>query len=179
MKTADFQVDVSPKDALRFAELSGDWNPLHTDPEHAGRTAYKKPLLHGAYSAGLISRMAGMYIPGTDCLLHNMRLRFIAPIIPPTTLTVSAKLVSETGGVGRVEASVSDKNSGVRYVEAVYDFGHHQVGAGESGTKVDAQNDTSEAVILVTGASGGVGSALLRQLGGIDLARIIHAWRPI
>ena len=174
MKNADFQVDVTFEDALCFADQSGDWNPLHTDLEHAANTTYKKPILHGAYSAGLISRMAGMYIPGRDCLLHNMRLRFIAPIIPPATLTVSGKLVSESWDVGKAEVSVSDKNSGVRYVEASYDFGRHdvQIATGEAENKT-IRKDHAGAVTLVTGASGGVGSALLRQLGseGLGVSR--------
>src|SRR5215211_86917 len=45
-----------------FANVSGDWNPLHTDPGHAARTAYRRPVLHGAFSAGLLSRLAGMYL---------------------------------------------------------------------------------------------------------------------
>ncbi len=172
MTQAEFQLEVSPEDALRFAELSGDWNPLHTDPEHAAKTAYKKTVLHGAFSAGLISRMAGMHIPGEDCLLHNMRLRFVAPIIPPAVLIVSGRQVSHSGGVGRVEASVSDATSGVRYVEATYDFGHHQIDDSQTTAPVKTQSD-SEAVVLVTGASGGLGSALLRQLGseGLGVSR--------
>ncbi|MBL4615249.1 MAG: SDR family oxidoreductase [Magnetovibrio sp.] len=172
MKTASFQIDVSPKDALRFAELSGDWNPLHTDPGHASKTEYKNMVLHGAFSAGLISRIAGMHIPGADCLLHNMKLRFIAPIIPPASLTVSARLVSETGGVGRVEANVSDRDSGVRYVQATYEFGHHKIGVSKESAKLSIPSN-DEAPILVIGASGGVGSALLKILGnkGLGISR--------
>ena len=35
MISASFQVEVTYEDAIAFAKLSGDWNPLHTDPEHA------------------------------------------------------------------------------------------------------------------------------------------------
>ena len=71
-----------------FAEISGDWNPLHTDASYASRTSFGRPILHGAYSAGLLSRLAGMYIPGEDCVLHGMHLRFVAPIRPPARLRV-------------------------------------------------------------------------------------------
>lgn len=46
MRRASFVVDVMPADAAAFAQLSGDWNPLHTDPDHAARTAYRRPVLH-------------------------------------------------------------------------------------------------------------------------------------
>ena len=69
MSDASFTVDVTAEDAIKFAQLSGDWNPLHTDAEYASKTIYKTPVLHGAFSAGLISQMAGMHLPGKSCLL--------------------------------------------------------------------------------------------------------------
>ena len=82
MKEAQFSVDVAAEAARLFAELSGDWNPLHTDADYAATTHYGQPILHGAFSAGLVSRLAGMELPGRECLLLNMRLRFVAPIFP-------------------------------------------------------------------------------------------------
>jgi acyl dehydratase/NAD(P)-dependent dehydrogenase (short-subunit alcohol dehydrogenase family) len=162
---ARFEVEVAPEEAIAFARLSGDWNPLHTDPEHARGTPYRRPVLHGAFSAGLVSRLAGMHLPGRNCLLHSMRLRFVAPIVPPAALVVSGRLVSDTGEVGRVEASVTDARTGARYVDADYEFGRHErVAAPPSGLPV-APPTAGEAAILVTGATGGLGSALRARLG--------------
>ena len=173
MKSASFQVEVTPEQAVAFATLSGDWNPLHTSPEHAARTAYRRPILHGAFSAGLISRMAGMELPGADCLLHSMRLRFVAPIIPPATLLVSGKQVAESGGTGRVDVSISDVTTGTRYVDGVYEFSRHDVDASapaSASTKTVTAGAASGAAtrepILVTGATGGLGRAVLARLGG-------------
>ena len=117
---ASFDVEVTPRDAIAFATLSGDWNPLHTDPSHAAQTTYRRPVLHGAFSAGLMSRMAGMHLPGKDCLLHGMRLRFVAPIIPPVSLKVEGTVVSDNGQLGRVEVTISDSRTNARYVEGSY-----------------------------------------------------------
>lgn len=172
MTSASFQVAVAPEQALAFAALSGDWNPLHTNPEHAARTVYGRPVLHGAFSAGLISRLAGMELPGADCLLHSMRLRFVAPIIPPATLLVSGKQVAESGGIGRVDVSISDATTGTRYVEGVYEFSRHEVAAGAVAAAVpdpaasdSAVGEASRSPILVTGATGGLGRAVLARLG--------------
>lgn len=35
MTSASFQVEVTYDGAIAFAKLSGDWKPLHTNPEHA------------------------------------------------------------------------------------------------------------------------------------------------
>lgn len=168
MSSASFDVNITPEDAIAFATLSGDWNPLHTNADHAARTAYRRPVLHGAFSAGLISRMAGMHLPGADCLLHNMRLRFVAPIIPPASLVVSGQQVSESGGMGRVDVTISDAATGTRYVDAVYEFSRHDIvapsPAADALSRVNATIGGG-APILVTGASGGLGRAVLARLG--------------
>ena len=176
MTRASFQVDVTAESALQFAALSGDWNPLHTDPTHASRTAYHRPVLHGAFSAGLVSRMAGMHLPGTDCLLHGMRLRFIMPIVPPARLIVSGEVVAERGEMGTVEVVISDAASGIRYVDASYDFGRHDVDVADTAAAAGeyaVPGAADEPVVLVTGASGGLGQALMGQLAarGLGLSR--------
>lgn len=175
MTDATFQVAVTEADARAFATLSGDWNPLHTDPAHAARTAYGRPVLHGAFAAGLMSRMAGMYLPGTDCLLHSLRLRFVAPIVPPATLTVRGQLVGTgAGDVGRVDVTISDASTGTRYVDGVYEFGRHTVDAPSLTTRPTLA--VGPAPILVTGATGGLGRAVLERLGarGLGLSRSPH-----
>lgn len=171
MTEAAFEVTVSPNDALAFAALSGDWNPLHTDEAYAARTQFGRTILHGAFSAGLVSRMAGMHIPGTDCLLHGMRLKFLQPILPPARLRVNGTLVSERGDTGRVAVEVSDAESGRRYVEAWYEYGSQRLAM--TAEPVAHTPNTDEPVVLVTGASGGLGKALLARLGsrGIGLSR--------
>jgi acyl dehydratase/NAD(P)-dependent dehydrogenase (short-subunit alcohol dehydrogenase family) len=162
---ASFTVDVTHDDALAFAKVSGDWNPLHTDRDHAARTAYRHPVLHGAFSAGLLSRMAGMHLPGTDCLLHGMRLRFIKPIVPPVSLAVEGIVVSGSGPMGRVEVSVSDARTGTRYVDGGYEFSRHEVtAAGDRAAGEPAIYPTGGTI--VTGATGGLGRAVLARLGG-------------
>ena len=163
---AGFKVSVSPADATAFAELSGDWNPLHTDPAHAARTTYRRPVLHGAFSAGLVSRLAGMHLPGTMCLLHSMHLRFIRPIIPPVDLAVEGSLQTAEGLSGRVEVTISDAVTGSRYVEGGYEFSLHETESLSARPSApNAAPEATDAGVLVTGASGGLGRAVCARLG--------------
>lgn len=171
IRDAVFEVQVTIEDCRRFAEVSGDWNPLHTDTTYAGASAYGRQVLHGAFSAGLISRLAGMYLPGRECLLYGIKLRFVSPILPPATLRVEGSIVSLSGEIGRVEASVSDAVSGAVYVDASYEFGNHSM-ATDSSVPVDVHIETGDGapLVLVTGASGGLGGALLKLLGARGIA---------
>jgi 3-hydroxybutyryl-CoA dehydratase len=168
VNSASFRVEVTEQDARRFAELSGDWNPLHTDASYASQTAYRRPILHGAFSAGLFSRLAGMHIPGRDCLLHNLRLRFIHPILPPASLVVTGSLAGEGAGLGRVEVTIVDATTGSRYVEGSYEFSRHEVQAQteRGGAVAESPTADTDAPILITGATGGLGRAVLKRLGG-------------
>lgn len=166
MTEASFDVDVTAESALAFAGVSGDWNPLHTDAAHAARTAYRRPVLHGAFSAGLVSRMAGMHLPGRDCLLHALDLKFVAPIVPPATLRVSGHITSERHGIGHVKVAITDAATGTHYVTASYQFGRHQADDATTSAPTPARVETTdESTILVTGASGGLGRALIARLG--------------
>jgi NAD(P)-dependent dehydrogenase (short-subunit alcohol dehydrogenase family) len=169
---SEFEVDVTETDARLFAELSGDWNPLHTDPVYAAGTSYRRTILHGAFSAGLMSRMAGMHIPGRDCLLHGIKLKFVAPILPPARLRVRGVLVRDRSDGGVVDVTISDSASGAQYVNGSYEFGRHRH---QDAPQAVAENEamSTDAPILVTGASGGLGAAVLSRLGskGLGMSR--------
>jgi NAD(P)-dependent dehydrogenase (short-subunit alcohol dehydrogenase family) len=116
-----------------------------------------------------------MHLPGRSCLLRNMSLRFIAPIFPPVRLLVSGhRIGAETHGVGRVEAIVQDAFSGHRYVEAGYEYGHSGVEKHDRAEPPDrAAPHNGDAPIIVTGASGGLGRAVLNRLAtrGLGVSR--------
>src|SRR5439155_14744705 len=97
-------------------------------------------------------------------------LRFLQPVVPPVRLVVRGKLVSQRGDSGKVHVTVSDAESVRRYVEASYEFGRH----GPSQTAVSpatvrASAAGGEPLVLVTGATGGIGRALLKRLGAAAL----------
>jgi hypothetical protein len=157
-----FSVDVTMQDLMDFARLSGDWNPLHTDQNYAEGTTYGGNILHGAYSSSLVSRVAGMHMPGKYCLLHKINLRFISPISVPATLSVQAEEKSQ----GWVNVEILDKNSGVLYVQASYGYSlHREKIKYKSKIKLETSKPLKEK-ILVIGANGGLGSALMSELGG-------------
>ena len=165
---AQFDVDVDATVPQDFARLSGDWNPLHTDAAYARETVYQRPVLHGAYAAGLVSRMAGMHLPGTECLLRGMKLRFIAPIVPPASLRVEGEVLHQSAEAGAVAVVISDRPSGRRLVEASYEYGLHRRAETATGGSPAAASAPAPSVadpVLVTGATGGLGRAILLALG--------------
>lgn len=166
-KIYEFDVTITDSDRNAFAELSGDWNPLHTDERYAASTEFKSCILHGAYSAGLISKMAGMIYPGENCLLHGMQLKFIKPIKTPITVRLLGEVIRDDGIFGEVRCRIENKLNGMLLVEGSYQFGRHSEDFNVAKEVLQVnyeQSVQSNSKIIVTGTTGALGSDLLTAL---------------
>ena len=86
-------------DVIRaFADVSGDRNPVHIDPDYAATTIFKERITHGMLSAGFISAVFGMQLPGPGAIYISQTMNFKAPVkigdVVVTTVKV-AELVPE------------------------------------------------------------------------------------
>jgi acyl dehydratase len=78
-----------PDQALLY-RLSGDRNPLHSDPAFAGRAGFDRPILHGLCTYGFSGRALLHELCGSDpARFRAMEARFSGPVYPGETLTVS------------------------------------------------------------------------------------------
>src|SRR5215470_2952236 len=71
---------VSAADILAFAEITGDWNPVHLDADYAAKTVFKEPIAHGMLTAGYISAVFGIEMPGPGAIYVSQTLNFRAPV---------------------------------------------------------------------------------------------------
>lgn len=79
-------IPTSTRAALIY-RLSGDWNPLHADPEIAHRAGFEKPILHGLCTFGIACRAILMaYCGGDPTRLASMFARFSRPVFPGETI---------------------------------------------------------------------------------------------
>lgn len=77
---ASFAKTVSEADIMSFAEVTGDKNPVHLDAEFAARTIFKQPIAHGMMTAGYISAVFGMELPGPGAIYVSQTLNFRGPV---------------------------------------------------------------------------------------------------
>ena len=67
-KIERFSHQITKGEVDRFAELTGDFNPIHVDTEYALKTNFGKRVVHGMLTSSFISTMIGMRIPGKGSL---------------------------------------------------------------------------------------------------------------
>lgn len=79
-QTIEYTKTVSQEDVQSFADITGDFNPVHLDAEFAATTSFGKPIAHGMLSAGFISAAIGTKLPGPGCIYLEQNLKFRAPV---------------------------------------------------------------------------------------------------
>ncbi len=93
---------VQQSDIEAFAAVSGDRNPLHLDEAYAENTQFKGRIAHGMLSAGYISAILGMDLPGPGAVYLSQRLSFKRPVRPGDTVLARATVTTIDLAKGRV-----------------------------------------------------------------------------
>jgi len=82
---------VENEDVIGFAELSGDHNPIHLSEHFARKTRFGGRIVHGLYTASLISGVIGMRLPGPGAVYISQTLRFVGPSGSATSSTSASR----------------------------------------------------------------------------------------
>ncbi len=90
--SASYAKTVTETDVVLFAGISGDDNPVHINEEFARQTQFKGRIVHGMFSAALISCVAGTRLPGPGAIYINQQLNFKAPVRIGDTLTATCTI---------------------------------------------------------------------------------------
>jgi 3-hydroxybutyryl-CoA dehydratase len=80
--SASFEKRITDEDIVKFAEVTGDTNPLHLDDEFARESIFEGRIAHGMLTASLFSAILGTRMPGPGCIYMNQSIRFRAPVRP-------------------------------------------------------------------------------------------------
>ena len=122
---ATFELQISREQLLQFSELSGDKNPLHDSDDFAKRKGFKGVVCHGMLLSSYFSRLAGMYIPGENCLLQAVKLSFVEPVYINEECVLVGEVVEIYESINTIvlKAQISSKSSGTTKVRATIQAG--------------------------------------------------------
>lgn len=97
-----FSKTVTDADVCLFAGVTGDLNPAHIDETYAKGTFFKTRIAHGMLSAGFISAVIGMRLPGPGTVYMRQTLDFLAPVRIGDTVTALVEVVEKMEDKKRV-----------------------------------------------------------------------------
>jgi acyl dehydratase len=76
-----------------YAEITGDRNPLHFDPDFAARTRFGKLVAQGGITSGMLNALVAMDMPGPGTVFMSQSLKYLAPAYVGDTLTAEAEVL--------------------------------------------------------------------------------------
>lgn len=91
---ATFTKTVTEEDVDTFAELIGDFNPLHVDAAYAERSRFGGRIAHGVFTTGFISAALGNELPGPGGIYLSQEIQFLAPVYLGDTVTAVVEVTA-------------------------------------------------------------------------------------
>lgn len=95
-----------------FAEVSGDYNPIHLDEEYAKTTRFGRRIAHGMLSGAFISAVLGYEFVEKKIIYLSQSLKFTAPVYIGDTVTTTATVthIREDKGIVTLDTSCTNQN---------------------------------------------------------------------
>jgi acyl dehydratase len=105
------ELAVTPDKYLphRYAGASGDFNPIHIDPEFAKAVGLPRNILHGLYSMALVARGCAGLADGDPRALKRLGVQFRGLGVPEAEIRVSGSITAIAGDRATIDV-VAEQN---------------------------------------------------------------------
>jgi acyl dehydratase len=110
------ELDVTPDKYLphRYAGASGDFNPIHIDPEFAKAVGLPQNILHGLYTMAIVARGCAGLADGDPRALKRLSVQFRGMGLPEAEIEVTGTVTAVEGN--RVTVDVVAEQNGNRII---------------------------------------------------------------
>lgn len=78
---------------LAFAQLTGDFNPVHFDEEYARNTIFKKPIVHGPLVITMVTTLFANELPGPGSVYLGHDVKYFHPVYLNETITATLEVI--------------------------------------------------------------------------------------
>jgi 3-hydroxybutyryl-CoA dehydratase len=115
------ELKVTPDKYLphRYAGASGDFNPIHIDPEFAKAVGLPNTILHGLYMMGLVARANAAVAGGDPKALKRLSVQFRGMGAPETEIVVTGTVKAVEGDRVTIDTvAAQGENQTIRNAEA-------------------------------------------------------------
>jgi len=91
--TFNYPFSFIQEDVIKFAEASGDFNPIHLDQEYAKNSIFKKTIIHGFLGGSVFSKVFGTIFPGNGTIYLKQDLSFYKPMFTNQKYTADFEVI--------------------------------------------------------------------------------------
>lgn len=106
-----FEKTVDAELVNKFAEVSGDFSPLHVDADYGKATEFGGNIAHGALLGSFFSALVGMLCPGEKALYLSQTLNFKKVLPVGSQVLVGGRVVNKSDAAQLIEIETNIKNS--------------------------------------------------------------------
>lgn len=96
-----------------FAELTGDYNPIHLEESAAALTVFGRPIAHGILLVSFFSKIIAQQYPGPGSIYLTQNIDFKAPCYVGDEIEVTVKLNQQVGAIYLLDTFISDSSKKV------------------------------------------------------------------
>lgn len=100
---AFFQKTITETDVYLYAGITGDINPAHINEEVSKDTMFKGRIAHGMLTAGLVSAVLGVHLPGPGTIYMGQELKFTAPVRFGDTIKAEVEVIERIEEKNRIK----------------------------------------------------------------------------
>lgn len=93
-QTAARTLTITQSHVARFAEITGDYNPLHFDEAFAEKTRFGRLVAQGGLTTGVLHALVAMDMPGPGTVFLSQNWKFTAPVFIGDTICATAEVLS-------------------------------------------------------------------------------------
>ncbi|KUO66291.1 MAG: hypothetical protein APF84_17830 [Gracilibacter sp. BRH_c7a] len=83
-----------------FADLTGDYNPVHIDQAFCEKLGLIGPIAHGMLTISLLSTFIGMFLPGNGSIIMNQTADYLLPVRVGDKVKIFGKITDKKMGDG-------------------------------------------------------------------------------
>lgn len=91
--SASISKSFSEADVKQFAALSGDFNPIHIDPDYARTTMFGQRIVHGMLVSSLFSGLLAEKIPGPGAVYLGQTFKYQKPVFLDQEVTATVEVL--------------------------------------------------------------------------------------
>lgn len=90
-----FAIKITDEMLKQFMSITGDNNYLHIDKNFAISLGYKSNIAYGMLTASFLSTLAGVYLPGENSLIQEVKIIFAKPVFVGDELTITGTVMEK------------------------------------------------------------------------------------